>query len=1312
MAEKENKNISESSLIGLIRKLEKSANMGFWEKNLLTGDYYWSDQFFEIFGLDPEKDLPSESLRLSCIHPEDREKSKKAYQNAIEAGQSFKIEKRIIRPDGEIRHIVSESHIEKNEKGLPIKVYGIVKDISTEKLLQKKAERKKRELQSFFKNSKDLLIEINWDGIIQNISESSYQNLGYHPDELIGKYLKDLVFPEDLPETMQAARKVRAGEIVSNFKNRYIHKNGGLVNLEWSITTDPEYQALFISARNINEKIELEKETKGLLERLNRAQKIAKLGYWELEVKSEKLFWSDEIYRIWELSTDFEPDFNFFKNSIHPDDRDEFLEALEQTLSESGSMDCVHRIIMEDGRVKYVRERASPYINPDSGHRVLRGTAQDITEEKLIENELKSRNNFIESALENLSIGVAVNEISSGKATFMNNAFSEIYGWPKSTIKDVESFFKSAYPDPEYRAKISQQIMSDMQSGDPSRMQWQDIFITTQDGKQRVVSAKNIPILDQDLMISTVWDETDRYWAEQTLKKSNERFHLATEAITDAIFDWNILGKKIFWGKGYHHLFGYPEEMQYVPEGFWESCVHPDDLPQILEDIQRARKDPNAKKWKGSYRFKKADGSYAFVKEQTSIQRDKSGKPIRIVGALQDITKEKEREASIAQKTLFIQKSAECAQIFLSADNWETIMDDVLRIMGETIHADRAYLFRKIEDKNGRDYVRFDYEWTNGKVKEEIQNPKYHTIPIDEHPLLIQDASVKKPFTVLLSDASGHTRQIMEAQKILSMLNGSLYVNGGYFGHVGFECCFEEREWTDEEKNFIQSIINNLIVAIEKQETMNQLAEALENNSNILESIGEAFYSLDDKYRFTYWNYQAEQLTGLKREVVLNKTIWEVFEEAIHPDFAKLLKYAMSSKSQQELEIEDPFTKSWLEISVYPRAVGLSIFVRNITDRKKAEEEIAEFNERFTIISNTSHDAIWDWNIKTGEHYWGIGFNKLLGQDVAGLQDNHNRWLESIHPEDVISVKETLKKVLQDPEKTIFESEYRIINQNKTFYVVDRGTIIRDSKGKAVRMVGAIQDISHRKRYEESLKALNQQLMVSNRELENSNRELEQFAYVASHDLQEPLRMISSFLGLIEKKYDDILDEKGKQYISFAVDGAKRMRSIILDLLDFSRLKEATESKMWIQMPQIIKEVLLLNKKLISESGAKIKINSLPSVFAQESGLIQLFNNLISNSIKYKKDGVKPIIDISAEEEENYWHFKLKDNGIGIDPKYLDKIFIIFQRLHGREHYPGSGIGLSICKKITEIHGGKIWVESTLGEGSTFHFTLQKPQNE
>ena len=219
----------------------------------------------------------------------------------------------------------------------------------------------------------------------------------------------------------------------------------------------------------------------------------------------------------------------------------------------------------------------------------------------------------------------------------------------------------------------------------------------------------------------------------------------------------------------------------------------------------------------------------------------------------------------------------------------------------------------------------------------------------------------------------------MAEQDILSMLNVPVYVHGEYFAHVGFDSCLEERIWTEEEKDFVQSIINSLTLAIERHETLSRLAEALENNSNILESIGEAFYSLDEKYRFTYWNYQAEKLTGINRKDVIHKNIWEVFGDKIHPDFAKHIKVAMVTKLQIEFEIEDPFTNAWLEISVYPRTVGLSIFIRNITERKRAEQEIAEFNERFSIISNTSHDAIWDWDLFTGNVLRSQSFEQHFG---------------------------------------------------------------------------------------------------------------------------------------------------------------------------------------------------------------------------------------------------------------------------------------------------------------------------------------------
>jgi light-regulated signal transduction histidine kinase (bacteriophytochrome) len=227
-------------------------------------------------------------------------------------------------------------------------------------------------------------------------------------------------------------------------------------------------------------------------------------------------------------------------------------------------------------------------------------------------------------------------------------------------------------------------------------------------------------------------------------------------------------------------------------------------------------------------------------------------------------------------------------------------------------------------------------------------------------------------------------------------------------------------------------------------------------------------------------------------------------------------------------------------------------------------------------------------------------------------------------------------------------------------------------------------------------------------DLSVSNHELEQFAYIASHDLQEPLRMISSFLTQLEKKYSDLLDQKGKQYIYFAVDGAKRMRQIILDLLEFSRVGRFNGESEKVDVNEVIQEIVLLYKKQIEETGTEIHFQNLPVVQYYRSPLRQVIQNLVSNAMKYQQPGKNPVINISSKEFDEHWQFSIQDNGIGIASDYFQRIFVIFQRLHNKDEYSGNGIGLAIVKKIIEAMGGEIWIESKEGEGSTFFFTIKK----
>jgi light-regulated signal transduction histidine kinase (bacteriophytochrome) len=240
-----------------------------------------------------------------------------------------------------------------------------------------------------------------------------------------------------------------------------------------------------------------------------------------------------------------------------------------------------------------------------------------------------------------------------------------------------------------------------------------------------------------------------------------------------------------------------------------------------------------------------------------------------------------------------------------------------------------------------------------------------------------------------------------------------------------------------------------------------------------------------------------------------------------------------------------------------------------------------------------------------------------------------------------------------------------------------------------------------------SLREAHDQLDEQARELARSNAELEQFAYVASHDLQEPLRKVASFCQLIEQRYEDQLDDRGKQYIAFAVDGAKRMQQLINDLLAFSRVGRSAGEQPVVAGDDVLRQALAILSESIDETGARIEAGPLPSVRAEPALLAAVFQNLIGNALKFHGADGSPHVEISAERSDGEWVFTCADDGIGIEPEYAERIFMIFQRLHPKDAYAGTGIGLAMCRKIVEYHGGRIWLDTAASNGrTTFRFTL------
>lgn len=257
-----------------------------------------------------------------------------------------------------------------------------------------------------------------------------------------------------------------------------------------------------------------------------------------------------------------------------------------------------------------------------------------------------------------------------------------------------------------------------------------------------------------------------------------------------------------------------------------------------------------------------------------------------------------------------------------------------------------------------------------------------------------------------------------------------------------------------------------------------------------------------------------------------------------------------------------------------------------------------------------------------------------------------------------------------------------------------------DEEGVLTNFVGQQLDVTDRVTYEEQLRKSQQDLL-------RSNKELEQFTYAASHDLQEPLRMVSSYLQLIKERYSGKLDEDGETFIGFAADGASRMQSLVNDLLTLSRVRTTARSFKPESLEALMDDALANLQTTISESGAKVTRGPLPKLPVERTQIIQLLQNLIGNAIKYRRPDRTPTVHVSAARKRGKYVISVRDNGIGIEPQYHGRIFGVFQRLHTRSEYPGTGVGLAICSKIVERHGGEIWVESEGdGEGATFMFTL------
>lgn len=480
--------------------------------------------------------------------------------------------------------------------------------------------------------------------------------------------------------------------------------------------------------------------------------------------------------------------------------------------------------------------------------------------------------------------------------------------------------------------------------------------------------------------------------------------------------------------------------------------------------------------------------------------------------------------------------------------------------------------------------------------------------------------------------------------------------------------------------------------------------DASSYNRKLLEASLDPLVTIGRDGKLSDVNKATEDITGIPRDELIGTDFSDYFTDPVAARVGYRKAFSSGEVRDYPLVVlhrNGHTTHVLYNASVFRDSAGIVIGVfaaaRDVTAQRNAEDKLRLSNSYNRSLLEASLDSLvtigrdgklTDVN-ETTEAITGFSREELVGTDFSDYFTNPN------------AAREGYKKVFDVGEVRDYPLEIQH-RDGHTTPVLYNATVYRDPEGKVAGVFAAARDITERIRAETALKK-------AIADLARSNQELEQFAYVASHDLQEPLRMIASYVQLIAKRYKSKLDQDGIDFINFAVDGANRMKNLINDLLSYSRVTTRGKPFELVDTRQIVNSLLKIFDLTIKDTKAQITIGELPTIFADPTQIGQLFQNLIGNAIKFRSSK-PPEINITAHKELNEWVFSIADNGIGIESEFFGQLFKIFQRLHNADEYPGTGIGLAICKRIVDRHGGRIWVSSGIGKGSTFYFTIPTKQ--
>ena len=817
--------------------------------------------------------------------------------------------------------------------------------------------------------------------------------------------------------------------------------------------------------------------------------------------------------------------------------------------------------------------------------------------------------------------------------------------------------------------------------------------------------------------VHVIQDITER----KDLEESSNLLSAIVESSDNAIIGKDLNANITSWNKSAQKMYGYSfDEIIGKPVSILLPTNFENDIDQIMKKI----KNGESIKHYDTLRRRK-DGSLIDVSLSVSPILNNDGEIIGVSTITHDITERKlaekrkqellESEQLLSEELQTSNEELQCTTEELRVSN-EDLNDQTieLRDVNQALRENEEKFYKvfhsnpapmTISDENKFIDVNESYSKLTGYSREELighNTAELNILNSNEREQYLIESKEKG----LINDIEFEIHTKSCEKRIITSSSELIKLNGKN-RFITFNYDITERKLADAELTKYREQLEEMVEArtMELEEAIKSLKKSQEHYLTLFNSIDEGFCTVDVifdgnnnpiDYRFLEVNPAFKNQTGLFD--AQGKLMRDLVPDHEKYWFEIYGKIALTGKPMRFVN-EAKALDRWYDVYAFKlggsESREVAILFNDITKFKKSEKDLELLNiyNRSLIEANLDplvtiglDGKITDVNNST-EVATGFSRDEIIGTDFSDYFTDPNK------------ARQGYKQVFNEGLVRDYALEIKHKN-GKITPVLYNASVYSDNSNNVIGVFASARDITERKEAEKILKSRLD-------ELTRSNAELEQFAYVSSHDLQEPLRMIASYLQLLERKYKGKLDAKADKYINFSVDGATRMQNLIDDLLAFSRVTTQANELEPTDLESIYTEVLSNLEVLINENNAIIKHDPLPIIISDKTQISQVFQNLINNAIKFRSKD-QPKINISVKEEDNQWLFAVQDNGIGIDPKHSVRIFEVFKRLHKKRDYPGTGIGLAICKKIIERHGGSIWVESELGKGSIFYFTLPK----